>query len=184
MLHVATRTLTHTHVTVTSFFGDFNPGEVAETSPNQGSKHTRSLPSRLRQSELEPTLPESHASLALVRRMRTPSCVVHHFCFQPGTQGIEPGLSHYPFFHTVFPLSLRHKLFLCLLLLLLSPPSIPVCSHPMRACVPARRSVSCRCANVLLMRMNLTSTQATRKCKHDTLPHRGSNAMRRGQRSD
>ena len=121
MLHIATETHAHTHVNVTSFVGNFKPGEVAETSPNQGSKHTRFLPSRLRQSELEPTLPATHASPTLVRRMLTPSCEVHHPRFAPGPQGMEPGVSHYAFFYALFALSLRHMLFLCLLLLQLSP---------------------------------------------------------------
>ena len=34
---------------------------------------------------------------------------------------MEPGVSHYAFFYALFALSLRHMLFLCLLLLQLSP---------------------------------------------------------------
>ena len=43
MLHIAADTHAYTRINVTSFFGNFNPADVAETSPNQGSKHTRSL---------------------------------------------------------------------------------------------------------------------------------------------
>ena len=56
MLHIATKNHAHTRINVTSFFGNFKPDEVAESSLNHEPKHIRSVPFRLRQSELEPTL--------------------------------------------------------------------------------------------------------------------------------
>ena len=39
MLHIATQTRAHARINVISFFGNFNPDEVAEMSPNPAGAH-------------------------------------------------------------------------------------------------------------------------------------------------
>ena len=39
MLHIATQTRAHARINVTSSFGNFNPDEVAEMSPNPAGAH-------------------------------------------------------------------------------------------------------------------------------------------------
>ena len=111
MLHIATETQPHTRINVTSFFANFNPGDVAETSPNEGPQRTRSLHL--------PTPVERVGTHFTLRLCQPHVGATHaHSPMQFTTPVSRPGPtvrnqgSHYAFFHGVFALSLRYMLFL------------------------------------------------------------------------